>query len=189
MSGRKVCSVYHVLRKCTRGDRAVYLHRAGPGAIGHKRCSKGYDRGPNGIIVGNNLERSWTPRRFPSYRAIWPTSPPRPIALSHRITYAELPWRCSCSVIRDAPRGLFPIIYVLSNKASFGIQSCDGFISILWLPPQKIGPSVWGLIKNEVWCCHFDKGSLQVIDRCEGPQIYNMSFETDIPSWRQGLKV
>ena len=31
-------SVYHVLRKCTPGDRAVYLHRAGPGAMGHRRC-------------------------------------------------------------------------------------------------------------------------------------------------------
>ena len=44
LSWRKVCSVYHVLRKCTRGDSAVYLHRAGPGAVGHRRCLKGYDR-------------------------------------------------------------------------------------------------------------------------------------------------
>ena len=59
LSRRKVCSVYHVLRKCTvaRGDRAVYLHRAAPGAMGHRRCVKGYDRGPNGI-VRNNEERS-----------------------------------------------------------------------------------------------------------------------------------
>ena len=55
---RKVCSVYHVLRKCIRGDRAVYLHRAGPGAMGHWRCFKGYDRGPNSI-VRNNEERPW----------------------------------------------------------------------------------------------------------------------------------
>ena len=44
LSRTKVCSVYHVLRKCTPGDRAVYLHRAGPGAMGHRRCLKGYDR-------------------------------------------------------------------------------------------------------------------------------------------------
>ena len=44
LSRRKVCSVYHVLRKCTRGDSAVYLHRAGPGVMGHRRCLKGYDR-------------------------------------------------------------------------------------------------------------------------------------------------
>ena len=44
LSRRKVCSVYHVLRKCTRGDSTVYLHRAGPGATGHRRCLKGYDR-------------------------------------------------------------------------------------------------------------------------------------------------
>ena len=51
---------------------------------------------PNSIMR-NNEERSWTPRRFPWYRATRPTSPPRPIALSHRITYvpcraAMAPW-------------------------------------------------------------------------------------------------
>ena len=40
-------SLYHVLRKCTPGDREVYLHRAGPGAMGHRRCLKGYDRASN----------------------------------------------------------------------------------------------------------------------------------------------
>ena len=66
---KKFCSVYHVvLRKCTRGDRAVYLPRAAPGAMGHRRCLKGYDHGPNGIVI-NNEERSWAPRRFPWYRA------------------------------------------------------------------------------------------------------------------------
>ena len=68
LSRRKVCSVYHVLRKCTRGDRAVYQHRAGPGGIGHRRYLEGYDRGPNGI-VRNKEERSWAPRRFSWYRA------------------------------------------------------------------------------------------------------------------------
>ena len=87
LSRKIVCSVYHVLRKCTRGDRAVYLHQAAPGAMGHRRCLKGYDRGSNGIIVRNNEERSWAPRRFPWYRATSSTSPPRPIALSHRTTY------------------------------------------------------------------------------------------------------
>ena len=67
LSRRKVCSVYHVLRKCTRGDRAIYLHRAGPGAMGHRRCLKDYDRGPDGV-VRNNEEQSWAPRRFPWYR-------------------------------------------------------------------------------------------------------------------------
>ena len=33
-----------MLRRCKRGDSAVYLHRAGPGAMGHRRCLKGYDR-------------------------------------------------------------------------------------------------------------------------------------------------
>ena len=47
LSWRKVCSVHHVLRKCTRGDNGVYLHRAGPGAMGHGRCLKGYDRASN----------------------------------------------------------------------------------------------------------------------------------------------
>ena len=42
LSRASVCSVYHVLRKCTPGDRAVYLHRVGPGAMGHRRCLKGY---------------------------------------------------------------------------------------------------------------------------------------------------
>ena len=41
---------------------------------------------PNSI-VRNNEERSWARRRIPWYRATWPTSPPRSIALSHRITY------------------------------------------------------------------------------------------------------
>ena len=31
-----VCSVYHVLRKCTPGDRAVYLYRADPEAMDHR---------------------------------------------------------------------------------------------------------------------------------------------------------
>ena len=44
LTQRKVCSVHHVLRKCTRGDSAVYLHRAGPGAMDHRRCLKGYHR-------------------------------------------------------------------------------------------------------------------------------------------------
>ena len=44
LSRTSVCSVYHVLRKCTPGDRTVYLHRAGPGAMGQRRCLKGYDR-------------------------------------------------------------------------------------------------------------------------------------------------
>ena len=33
-----------MLHRCTRGDDGVYLHRAGPGAMGHRRCLKGYDR-------------------------------------------------------------------------------------------------------------------------------------------------
>ena len=41
---RFICSVYNVLRKCTRGGNGVYLHRADPGAMGHRRCLKGYDR-------------------------------------------------------------------------------------------------------------------------------------------------
>ena len=63
-----ICSVYHVLRKCTPGDMAAYLHRARPGGIGHRRYLKGYDCGPNSI-VRNNEERSWAPRRFSWHRA------------------------------------------------------------------------------------------------------------------------
>ena len=44
LSRTQVGSVYHVLSKCPPGDRAVYLHRAGPGAMGHRRRLKGYDR-------------------------------------------------------------------------------------------------------------------------------------------------
>ena len=32
------------LQRSTPGDRAVCLHRAGPGAMGHRRCLKGNDR-------------------------------------------------------------------------------------------------------------------------------------------------
>ena len=63
LSRKNVCSVYNVLRKCTRGDRAVNLHRVASSDMGDRRCLKGYDRGPNGI-VRNNEERSWAPRRF-----------------------------------------------------------------------------------------------------------------------------
>ena len=63
-----ICSVYHVLRKCTPGDMAAYLHRALSGGIGHRGYLKGYDCGPNSI-VRNNEERSWAPRRFSWYRA------------------------------------------------------------------------------------------------------------------------
>ena len=63
-----ICSVYHVLRKCTPGDMAAYLHRALSGGVGHRRYLKGYDCGPNSI-VRNNEERSWAPRRFSGYRA------------------------------------------------------------------------------------------------------------------------
>ena len=38
-------AVFTMCYACTRGDRAVYLLRAGPGAMGHRRCLKGYDRG------------------------------------------------------------------------------------------------------------------------------------------------
>ena len=120
-SRRKVCSVYHVLHKCTRGDRAVYLHRAGPGATGDRRCLKGYDPGPNGI-VRNNEERSWAPRRFPWYRATWATNPP---VIGSRMYLAELPWRRGCSVIRCAPRGIFNFLSVFSNKAPFGLPPID----------------------------------------------------------------
>ena len=48
--------LYHVLRKCTPGDMAAYLHRALSGGIGHRRYLKGYDCGPNSI-VRNNEER------------------------------------------------------------------------------------------------------------------------------------
>ena len=43
LSRTKFCNVYHVLRKYTPGDSAVYLHQAGPGAMGQRRCLKGYD--------------------------------------------------------------------------------------------------------------------------------------------------
>ena len=39
-----ICAVYHVLRRCTRGDNRVYLHRAAPRATGHRRCVESYDR-------------------------------------------------------------------------------------------------------------------------------------------------
>ena len=32
------------LQRSTPGDRAVCLHRAGPGAMGHRSCLKGNDR-------------------------------------------------------------------------------------------------------------------------------------------------
>ena len=39
LSRRFICSVYHVLLgKCTRGYNGVYLNRAGPEAMGHRRC-------------------------------------------------------------------------------------------------------------------------------------------------------
>ena len=57
LSRTKVCSVYHVLRKCTPGDRAVYLHRAGSGAMGHRRCLKVMTVRPTSI-VRNIEERS-----------------------------------------------------------------------------------------------------------------------------------
>ena len=44
LSRRFISSVYNVLRKYTRNDNGVYLHRAGPRAMGHRRCLKGYDR-------------------------------------------------------------------------------------------------------------------------------------------------
>ena len=53
LSRAKVCSVYHLLRKCTPGDRAFYLHRAGPGAMGHGRCLKGYDEKQRGTVLGS----------------------------------------------------------------------------------------------------------------------------------------
>ena len=54
---RPLSAVYHVLRKCTPGDMAAYLHRVLSGGIGHRRYLKGYDCGPNSI-VRNNEERS-----------------------------------------------------------------------------------------------------------------------------------
>ena len=44
LSRINACSVYHVLCKSTRGDNGVFLHRAGPRAMGHRRCLKDYDR-------------------------------------------------------------------------------------------------------------------------------------------------
>ena len=57
-----ICVVYHMLRRCTRGDNVVYLHRAGPGAMGHRRCLKGYDRASKwysekqrGTVLGSEM--------------------------------------------------------------------------------------------------------------------------------------
>ena len=97
LSRRKFCSVYPVLRKCTRGGNGVYLHSAGPGAMGQRRCLKGYDRAS---ILYSEKQRGTVPGSETISLVschIWPTSPPRPIALSHRITYvpcraAMAPW-------------------------------------------------------------------------------------------------
>ena len=58
LSRRKVFSVYHVLRKCTRGDSAVYLHRADPGpwVTGgvckcYERASKKYSEKQRGTVL------------------------------------------------------------------------------------------------------------------------------------------
>ena len=54
--------VYHVLRRYTRGDSGVYLHRAGPGAMGHSRLFKGYARASKwyyekqrGTVLGSKM--------------------------------------------------------------------------------------------------------------------------------------
>ena len=44
LSWNWICVVYHVLRRYTRGDNEVYLHRAAPWAMGHRRRVEGYDR-------------------------------------------------------------------------------------------------------------------------------------------------
>ena len=104
---------------------------------------------PNSI-VRNNEERSWAPRRFPWY--IVPhdlQAPPRPIALSHRITYvpcraAMAPW------LLRYPRCLkraLQFFSLFSNNGSFGLQSCDGFISIL--SPKYIFSAQVCLKKNQ----------------------------------------
>ena len=44
LSRSRICILYHVLSRCTRSHNGVYLHRAGPRAMCHRRCLKGYDR-------------------------------------------------------------------------------------------------------------------------------------------------
>ena len=39
-----VVELDHVLRRWTRGDNGIYLHRAPPRAMRHRRCVEGYDR-------------------------------------------------------------------------------------------------------------------------------------------------
>ena len=77
VSRRNVCSVYHVLRKCTRGDRAVYLHRDGPGAMGHRRCLKSYDRASQWY---SEKKRG----TVPGYETIFYESLERLIGISHK---------------------------------------------------------------------------------------------------------
>ena len=118
-----ICVLYHVLRRCTRGDNGVYLHRAGPGAMGHRRCLKGYDRAfkwysekQRGTVLGSE-----TISLVSCHMTYKP--PPRPISLSHRITYvpcraAMAPWllgypRC--------PKRALQFFSVFSNKAPFGL--------------------------------------------------------------------
>ena len=143
----------------TRGDRAVYMHRAGPGAMGHRRYLKAYDHGPNGI-VRNKEEWSGAPKRFPWYRPTWPTSPPRPIALSHRITHvpciaAVAPWllrhpRCPKRALHFSLKKLNLAFHPLANSYS-RVTVLSVFCA------QNIffsGPSVWGpvnIIRCLVW--------------------------------------
>ena len=55
-------------------------------------------------------------------------------------------------------------------------------IQYLWTKSSRIRcsniviPTEKDKVKTEIWCSYFDGGSLQVIDRCEGPQIHNMPF-------------
>ena len=137
---------------------AAYLHRALSGGIGHRRYLKGYDCGPNSI-VRNNEERSWAPRRFSWYRATWPTSPPRPIALSHRITYvpcraAMAPWllRYPMCPKRALQISLFSLIKLhlasLPLASSYSRVAVSSVFCILGTKYIFFGPNAWGPVKH-----------------------------------------
>ena len=165
LSWKIICSVYHVLGKCTRGDKGVSLHQAGPGTMGHRRCLKGYDRASNQYsekqrrtVLGFE-----TISLVSCHMTYKPPQADSPESYDHECTLQS----CHSAVVAPLSKvGLFSVLSVFSNKDKFNDwegRGCNIFFPVLRGNGTKIAPTgnrfdqppgqkrrIWGKLADHV---------------------------------------
>ena len=144
-----------MLRKCTRGGNGVYLHRAGPGAMGQRRCLKGYDRASKlysekqrGTVLGSETIS------LISCHMTYKPPPGSPEPQDHVCTLQS----CHGAVVAplsEVPQegysvfSLFSLIKLhLASHPLTSSYSRTTVSSIFCAQDILFGPSVWGSVKR-----------------------------------------